>query len=242
MKTLKKIIIESNKNDELIDNSCVDEFIKYLQDKSIVQSGMSLDKFVVDNFVLLGNEIDFSDLSLKMKLKLQKARNKGRSDWWNSETCSISHLYDLYSEHTKKYNVGNEIDICNFVMFIWFRGSEINQEVIAFPKNYTKSFVYSMSKEINVWDNKAFKRKKFMKKRRIFKNRETKFSRGSLSSDFLCLAHGKLNGAFKKSDCLIEQNKMFDKLKSSFKKHDKDETKLLKMKQKKIARNNLEIN
>lgn len=37
MKTLKKIIIESNKNNELIDNSCVDEFIKYLQGKSIIQ-------------------------------------------------------------------------------------------------------------------------------------------------------------------------------------------------------------
>lgn len=31
MKTLKSIIVENKKNDELIDNSCVDEFIKYCQ-------------------------------------------------------------------------------------------------------------------------------------------------------------------------------------------------------------------
>lgn len=38
MKTLKSIIVENKKNDELINNSCVDEFIKYLQDKSIIHS------------------------------------------------------------------------------------------------------------------------------------------------------------------------------------------------------------
>lgn len=121
MKKLISIIIESNKNDALIDNTCVDEFIKYLQDKSIIQSGIVLDTFVVEKFGLLGNEINYLDLSSKMKEKLQKARDKGRGGWWNRETCSISHLYDLYHEHTQKHNEGNQIDVCNFAMFIWFR-------------------------------------------------------------------------------------------------------------------------
>lgn len=30
MKTLKNIILESKQNDEIIDNTCVNEFIKYL--------------------------------------------------------------------------------------------------------------------------------------------------------------------------------------------------------------------
>ncbi len=141
MKTLKKIIIESNKNNELIDNSCVDEFIKYLQDKSIIQRGIVLDSFVVEEFGLSGKEIDYSNLSLKMKEKLQKARNKGRGGWWDSQSCPLPHLYSLYSEHTKKYNEGNQIDVCNFAMFIWFREndfvfdtpkgcSEINQKIV----------------------------------------------------------------------------------------------------------------
>lgn len=56
-----------------------------------------------------------------MKEKLQKARNKNRGGWWNDKSCSIDHLYDLYIEHTSKQNDGNNIDICNFAMFIWFR-------------------------------------------------------------------------------------------------------------------------
>jgi hypothetical protein len=146
MKTLNKIIIESNKNDELIDNSCVDVFIKYLQDKSIIQSGIVLDSFVVEEFGLLGDEIGYYNLALKMKEKLQKARNKGRGGWWNNQTCPLPHLYNLYSEHTKKLNEGNQIDICNFAMFIWFREndfvfdspkgcSEINQKIVDLTRN-----------------------------------------------------------------------------------------------------------
>lgn len=125
MKILTSIIEESKSNNELIDNTCVDEFIKYLQDKTIIQSGIVLDSFVVEEFGLIGaSEVDYDKLSLAMKQKLQKAREKGRSGWWNSNTCTISHLYDLYSEHTQKFNEGNQIDICNFAMFIWFRENE----------------------------------------------------------------------------------------------------------------------
>lgn len=146
MKTLKSIIIENKRNDELIDNSCVDEFIKYLQDKSIIHSGIVLDSSVVEEFGLTGKEIDYSNLSLKMKEKLQKARDKDRGGWWNSQTCTISHLYDLYNEHTNKCNEGNQIDICNFAMFIWFRENdfifdspkgcpEINQRIVELSRN-----------------------------------------------------------------------------------------------------------
>lgn len=146
MKTLKSIIVENKKNDELIDNSCVDEFIKYLQDKSIIHSGIVLDSFVIECLGLLGDKIDYLDLSLKMKEKLQKARNKGRCGWWNSQTCTISHLYDLYNEHTNKCNDGNQIDICNFAMFIYFRENdfifdshkgcpEINKRIVELSRN-----------------------------------------------------------------------------------------------------------
>lgn len=125
MRTLNEIIINSNNDDEQIDNKCVDVFIKYLKDKTIIQSGIVLDSFVVEEFGLLGTyEVDYEKLSLLMKQKLFKAREKGRSGWWNSDTCTISHLYDLYSEHTQKCNDGNRIDICNFAMFIWFRENE----------------------------------------------------------------------------------------------------------------------
>lgn len=149
VKTLKNIIVESNKNDEVIDNTCVDEFINNLQDKSITRSGIVLDSLVLEEFGLLGNEIDYKNLSLKMKEKLKKAREKGRGGWWNNSLCPISHLYLLYNEHTKKYNEGNQIDICNFAMFIWFREydfvfdspkdcTEINKQILNSAKNLMK--------------------------------------------------------------------------------------------------------
>ena len=120
-KKLSALIVEANMNDELIDNLCVDAFIKYIQDKTIIQSGITLDSYVVEAFGFTNVEIDYEQLSLNMKLKLDKARQKGKNGWWNDKVCSISNLRELYQEHTQKKNNGNVIDLCNFAMFIYFR-------------------------------------------------------------------------------------------------------------------------
>ncbi|WP_418181386.1 hypothetical protein ACNSOL_11845 (plasmid) [Aliarcobacter lanthieri] len=123
MKNLDEIVLKCCCEDEKIDNLCVDEYIACLKDTSIEKSGGMLDALTY-----LDKDIDYDDLAIKMKQKLQKSREKGRNGWWN-ETCSIQKLIDLYTQHKKKDNEDNEIDICIYSMFLHFKINENEMEI-----------------------------------------------------------------------------------------------------------------
>lgn len=57
-----------------------------------------------------------------MKEKLALAREEGRSDWDNRETCSADDLAQGFWKHTRKDNKGNFVDLANFLMFLHVRG------------------------------------------------------------------------------------------------------------------------
>lgn len=118
MKSLDEIVLKCGCEDEMIDNLCVDEYITCLKDASIEKSGGMLDALSY-----LDKNINYDDLSMKMKQKLQKSREKGRNSWWN-ETCPITKLIDLYTNQKKKNNEDNEIDICIYSMFLHFKINE----------------------------------------------------------------------------------------------------------------------
>lgn len=123
MKRLDEIVLKCGCEDEKIDNLCVDEYIICLKDASIEKSGGMLDALSY-----LDKNINYDDLSMKMKQKLQKSREKGRNSWWN-ETCPITKLIDLYTNQKKKDNEDNEIDICIYSMFLHFKINENEMEI-----------------------------------------------------------------------------------------------------------------
>lgn len=123
MKRLDEIVLKCGCEDEKIDNLCVDEYIVCLKDASIEKSGGMLDALSY-----LDKNINYDDLSMKMKQKLQKSREKGRNSWWN-ETCPVTKLIDLYTNQKKKNNEDNEIDICIYSMFLHFKINENEMEI-----------------------------------------------------------------------------------------------------------------
>ncbi|MCT7563197.1 hypothetical protein N5U23_04120 [Aliarcobacter butzleri] len=124
MKRLDEIVLKCGCEDEKIDNLCVDEYIACLKDTSIEKSGGMLDALSY----LKDINVDYDELSKKMKEKLQKSREKGRNSWWN-ETCPITKLIDLYMKQKKKDNEDNEIDICIYSMFLHFKINENEMEI-----------------------------------------------------------------------------------------------------------------
>lgn len=125
MKKLIDIVIECNHEDEKIDNMCVDEYIKYLKNENQEKPFI-----VVDSLSCIDKKnINYEDLALKMKAKLLSCRNKNRAGWWQ-ESCSVELLTQLYFEHKEKKNKDNEIDLCNFSMFIHFKNTDKAKELL----------------------------------------------------------------------------------------------------------------
>lgn len=68
-----------------------------------------------------------------MKEKLAIARAKGKSGWENKNTCSGSHLVDLFWQCTRKQNEGNFVDLANFLMFLHVRGEHPSKLLFSHP-------------------------------------------------------------------------------------------------------------
>ncbi len=125
MKSLTSIVLENNCEDEHIDNMCVDEYIKYLKNEEQEKPFI-----VVDSLSYIDEKnINYEDLALRMKAKLLSCRNKNMSGWWQ-ESCSVELLTQLYFEHKEKKNKDNEIDLCNFSMFIHFKNTDKAKELV----------------------------------------------------------------------------------------------------------------
>lgn len=111
-----KEIIEISSSEEEFDNNCVDIFIS-----DYIEGNKDFKTFPLSKYLSAyrtGKSI--IDVSSDMKQKLARAREKGRGGWWQ-ENCSVELLEDLLEEHKLKTNAGNEIDLCNFSMFIYFK-------------------------------------------------------------------------------------------------------------------------
>lgn len=115
MTTLRDILYESDTEEE-IDEKCVDVFVSdYELNKD------SFKKFPLQNYLICARTYRRThDVGIEMKEKLKKARQKGRGGWWRDE-CTTEFLYKLLNEHKEKKNKGNNIDLCNFSMFIYFK-------------------------------------------------------------------------------------------------------------------------
>ncbi|AXH16495.1 hypothetical protein CP985_13475 [Malaciobacter mytili LMG 24559] len=109
-------IINSSNSDEEIDNKCIETFINDVQSNFESFLKFPLYKY----FVSYSTGIGYIEAHIGMQNKLAKARQKGRGGWWR-EDCSIELLYKLLEEHETKRNDGNDIDLCNFSMFIYFK-------------------------------------------------------------------------------------------------------------------------
>jgi len=59
--------------------------------------------------------------SNKMKLKLEKSREKGKNGWYDKVFCSDEILKHYFNEHLSKTNNGNYVDLANFCMFLDLR-------------------------------------------------------------------------------------------------------------------------
>lgn len=65
------------------------------------------------------DEIALKSFSKKMSLKLETAREKGRSGW---QTCEPQVFADMFVDHLFKNNDNNLIDLANLLMFFENRG------------------------------------------------------------------------------------------------------------------------
>lgn len=59
--------------------------------------------------------------SNKMKLKLEKSREKGKNGWYDKVSCSDEILKHYFNEHLSKTNNDNYVDLANFCMFLDLR-------------------------------------------------------------------------------------------------------------------------
>jgi hypothetical protein len=117
---LKQVIDTCNSEKE-IDDNCVDVFVNdYIRNtKEFLEFPLSK-YFIMTDIHLCEPYDNLFGVSKAMKEKLKSARDKGRGGWWK-ENCSVELLYQLLEEHKQKTNKGNDIDLCNFSMFIYFK-------------------------------------------------------------------------------------------------------------------------
>lgn len=68
------------------------------------------------------DELSVAIFAFQMKKKLEKAKEKGRDGWYESEV-STKYLADLLLNHLGKDNEGNLVDIANFCMMLHMKGA-----------------------------------------------------------------------------------------------------------------------
>ena len=111
-----KEIVDSTSFDSEIDNKCLKVLFEDIANNLEEFKKFFLSKHILENLELYGKD-ELYDL---MEHKLENARFKGKGGWWYDD-CDAGHLEDLLNEHLKKDNLMNNIDICNFSMFIYFK-------------------------------------------------------------------------------------------------------------------------
>lgn len=86
----------------------------------------SMREFLLDETLdeIIRDEMSVSTFAIDMKQKLMIARAKGRTGWYDQETCTDEHLANLFQEHLRKCDDGNFIDLANFLMFLHVRGAK----------------------------------------------------------------------------------------------------------------------
>lgn len=115
---LWQILLRCGTNEGVIDDECVDVFIRKIISKTY-------DNFnLIDEIVLpIAKDYKYlTDLGVLMKNKLYQKRLQNYGGWYKN-SLPIEILYELLENNKNKKNAGNNIDLCNIVMFIYFRES-----------------------------------------------------------------------------------------------------------------------
>jgi hypothetical protein len=71
--------------------------------------------------------------AMEMKVKLAKARAKGRRGWDDPKACTIDELSEMLREHVSKRD---PLDVANFAMMIHQRGGSIGAPVASLPGGF----------------------------------------------------------------------------------------------------------
>jgi hypothetical protein len=102
--------------DSEIDNKCLKIFFENMLNNPDQFNKFYLAKYFKEAIELYGPD----ELYNLMEHKLENARFKGYGAWWHKD-CSLQRLQELIEKHFKKSNEQNDIDICNYAMFIYFK-------------------------------------------------------------------------------------------------------------------------